>query len=278
MLSIGRFPSQQISSREEIIVEPTNSNKETIEPVNQMSSLNKIKKKLVPSRFNRKKHNQGVNDPADDDTMSVDRDDSDGFSIATHKITNVSESFEDEIEMTICSDEEELSRDGSYQTESRILQNNPSTENSVSNLSNRSKKSNYYVLREAPSVEVAAYRGPPRFDWIDIETAAAIRVQAAYRRFKSNKELDRQGLTTAGMRKRRNNKRSNNDSYWNFLFNPSIFSLSTTNEKSSQENTYYTKRKEREEREADLRKFHMKKKSSDVLIEEIEIVEDFSTA
>ena len=62
------------------------------------------------------------------------------------------------------------------------------------------------------------------------------------------------------------------------LSNPSIFSLSTTNEKSSQENTYYTKRKEREEREADLRKFHMKKKSSDVLIEEIEIVEDFSTA
>ena len=168
MLSIGRFPSQQISSREEIIVEPTNSNKETIEPVNQMSSLNKIKKKLVPSRFNRKKHNQGVNDPADDDTMSVDRDDSDGFSIATHKITNVSESFEDEIEMTICSDEEELSRDGSYQTETRILKNNPSTENSVSNLSNRSKKSKYYVLREAPSVEVAAYRGPPRFDWIDI--------------------------------------------------------------------------------------------------------------
>ena len=62
------------------------------------------------------------------------------------------------------------------------------------------------------------------------------------------------------------------------LSDPSILSISENNGKPKQEDTYYTKRKEREERESKLRKFSMKQKYSDVLVEEIEVVEDFTNA
>ena len=55
---------------------------------------------------------------------------------------------------------------------------------------------------EPPAASEAAFVGPPRYDWIDIETAAAVKVQAAWRRYNTVKDLQRQDLYTVGMRNR----------------------------------------------------------------------------
>jgi len=284
---MGRFSFQQRSTKiEEFRTElpiSTSTKKENIEPSKQISSLSKFKKKL---RFHLKKEDQSLSnkDPSDETIMN----DCDGCSVSTHKITNVSSGdLENEIEITICSDEEDLSRDGSAahdhdedsisdQTdEPCIFRNTSSAESINSKISYRSRNNKYSVLSEAPSAAESAYFGPPRFDWIDVETSAAIRVQAAFRRFKAVQELDRKGLTTTSMRKsRKKNKEGNNASYWDYIFDSSLFSFSS-NEKSSLDDPYHEKKKERESAEAELRKFSMKQRPSDILVEQIEIVEDF---
>uniref|UniRef100_A0A7S4UHR9 Uncharacterized protein n=1 Tax=Ditylum brightwellii TaxID=49249 RepID=A0A7S4UHR9_9STRA len=59
------------------------------------------------------------------------------------------------------------------------------------------------ILAQAPSARDSAYEGPPRYDWIDIETAAAVKVQAIFRRNQTMRELEKQGITTAAMRNRK---------------------------------------------------------------------------
>ena len=191
---MGRFSFQQRSTKmENIRTEPisTSTKKENIEPSKQISSLSKFKKKL---RFHLKKEDQSLSnkDPSDETIMN----DCDGCSVSTHKITNVSSGdLENEIEITICSDEEDLSRDGSAahdhdedsisdqtdepcifrntsSAESEVLNALPlgyrTTESINSKISYRSKNNKYSVLSEAPSAAESAYRGPPRFDWIDV--------------------------------------------------------------------------------------------------------------
>eukprot|EP00804_Cyclotella_cryptica_P004636 CCRYP_006946-RA/>CCRYP_006946-RA protein AED:0.29 eAED:0.29 QI:0/0/0/0.5/1/1/2/0/154 len=53
------------------------------------------------------------------------------------------------------------------------------------------------------STKLSASGGAPRYDWMDIETAAAIKVQSIYRRNKALKYLEDNGMLTAGMRNRR---------------------------------------------------------------------------
>lgn len=59
------------------------------------------------------------------------------------------------------------------------------------------------ALKSAPSAREAAYSGPPRYDWIDVETAAVLKIQAIYRRNKVITALENEGKLTAGMRNRR---------------------------------------------------------------------------
>jgi len=63
------------------------------------------------------------------------------------------------------------------------------------------------MITEQPPASEAAFGGPPRYDWIDVETAAAVKAQAAWRRYKAVQTLESQGLTTANMRNRRRAKR-----------------------------------------------------------------------
>ncbi|KAL7579336.1 hypothetical protein ACA910_014012 [Epithemia clementina (nom. ined.)] len=58
------------------------------------------------------------------------------------------------------------------------------------------------VLEQPPSAREAAFGGPVRYDWIDIETTAAIKVQAAYRRNKVMNDLEREGYSTGAIRNR----------------------------------------------------------------------------
>lgn len=69
------------------------------------------------------------------------------------------------------------------------------------------------VLDKAPAAKDSAYTGPPRYDWIDIETSAAMKIQAIARRNQVLEILEKQGRTTARMRNRqrqRNAKRRDN--------------------------------------------------------------------
>eukprot|EP00522_Entomoneis_paludosa_P017451 CAMPEP_0172452880 /NCGR_PEP_ID=MMETSP1065-20121228/10412_1 /TAXON_ID=265537 /ORGANISM="Amphiprora paludosa, Strain CCMP125" /LENGTH=221 /DNA_ID=CAMNT_0013205009 /DNA_START=158 /DNA_END=823 /DNA_ORIENTATION=- len=70
-------------------------------------------------------------------------------------------------------------------------------------------------LSAPPAARQAAFGGPPRYDWIDIETTAAIKVQAAYRRNKVMNDLERQGVSTGAIRNRA--RRRHADSSNSFL-------------------------------------------------------------
>jgi hypothetical protein len=54
--------------------------------------------------------------------------------------------------------------------------------------------------KHVPSARDSAYSGPPRYDWIDVEAAAAIKVQSIFRRHLVLTQLEREGKSTAAMR------------------------------------------------------------------------------
>lgn len=60
----------------------------------------------------------------------------------------------------------------------------------------------YEVKRPAtvPTAKTSAYSGPPRYDWIDVEAAATIKVQSIFRRHMVLTRLEREGKSTAAMR------------------------------------------------------------------------------
>lgn len=58
------------------------------------------------------------------------------------------------------------------------------------------------VASPAPSARDSAFGGEPKYDWIDIETAAAIKIQSSYRRNKVMGDLEKEGLSTAAIRNR----------------------------------------------------------------------------
>lgn len=51
-----------------------------------------------------------------------------------------------------------------------------------------------------PPARTSAFSGPPRFDWIDIEYAAATKIQAIQRRNRVMENLESMGLTTSAIR------------------------------------------------------------------------------
>eukprot|EP00538_Stauroneis_constricta_P002606 CAMPEP_0119559210 /NCGR_PEP_ID=MMETSP1352-20130426/12218_1 /TAXON_ID=265584 /ORGANISM="Stauroneis constricta, Strain CCMP1120" /LENGTH=266 /DNA_ID=CAMNT_0007606851 /DNA_START=40 /DNA_END=840 /DNA_ORIENTATION=- len=59
-----------------------------------------------------------------------------------------------------------------------------------------------------PSAREAAFSGPPRFDWIDVETTAATKVQAAFRRFQVMRDLEEAGKSTSAIRNRRRRRKA----------------------------------------------------------------------
>ena len=63
-----------------------------------------------------------------------------------------------------------------------------------------------------PSAKQSAYTGPPRYDWIDVETAAAIKVQSVFRRHKVLRQLEAEGKSTAAMRNKIRSRNATNKS------------------------------------------------------------------
>jgi len=56
---------------------------------------------------------------------------------------------------------------------------------------------------QPPPAREAAFHGPPRFDWMDIESNAAIKIQSVQRRNVVMNDLEARGLSTAAIRNRK---------------------------------------------------------------------------
>eukprot|EP00804_Cyclotella_cryptica_P017701 CCRYP_001155-RA/>CCRYP_001155-RA protein AED:0.15 eAED:0.13 QI:0/0/0/0.66/1/1/3/0/238 len=126
--------------------------------------------------------------------------------------------------------------------------------------------------KTCPSTKSSASGGAPRYDWLDIETAAAIKVQSIYRRNKALKYLEDNGMSTAGMRNQRRKRMARMAKI--FLFGDA------TLEDEKDTNLLEKKRQEKKKVELELedakkRKFRMRKKGSQHLEEGIEVVESF---
>lgn len=95
-------------------------------------------------------------------------------------------------------------------------------------------------LEQPPSARDAAFRGPPRYDWIDIETSAVIKVQSAYRRYLALKQLERQNRTTAYMRNRIRRRKAKQKQFGN------IFRKTNDDKNNNTKNAQYTVRQQPE--------------------------------
>lgn len=145
--------------------------------------------------------------------------------------------------------------------------------------------------KDRPSARCSAFGGAPRYDWMDIETTAAIKIQAIYRRIQLQNDLDRRGISTPGMRNRRARRQAKYQQRMNhqtsadvpfpfnlcgvgLLFGDSTFEDDKIlegiekREQQSRKQSY-----EREDRQR--RKFRMKKKESQHMEEGVEVVESF---
>lgn len=143
-----------------------------------------------------------------------------------------------------------------------------------------------------PSAKNSAFGGAPRYDWMDIETTAAIKLQAAYRRVQTLNQLDAAGISTPGMRNRRAQRQARYQSRMSrnvasadvpfpfnmcgvgLLFGDGTFEDETIVDGLEKKRLEKVKAQiEREDEEK--RKFHMRKKESQHLEEGIEVVESF---
>jgi len=88
---------------------------------------------------------------------------------------------------------------------SDVCHHSPSRDNSKVDSYKTSKSGKIrgrQVLTKPPTAKESAFSGPPRYDWIDIETAAAIKIQSIARRKQVMDELTSRNISTAAMRNR----------------------------------------------------------------------------
>lgn len=141
------------------------------------------------------------------------------------------------------------------------------------------------VLKQAPSARDSAFGGPPRYDWIDIETSAAVKVQAAYRRNKVMWELEKEGKSTAAMRNRARAQNSRKKAMQSedvpfplaccgvgFLFGDATGEDEAVLEMHRKQE-YEEKRQQNEVEEATRRKLRFRRKANDHIVEEVEVVD-----
>jgi len=138
-----------------------------------------------------------------------------------------------------------------------------------------------------PSAKSSAFGGAPRYDWMDIETAAAIKVQSIYRRNKVLKYFEENGMSTPGMRNRRRRRMAKMGKVQSedvpFPFNlcgVGFLFGDATLEDEKYTNSLEKKEKEKKKVEMEVedarkRKFRMRKKGGQHLEEGIEVVESF---
>eukprot|EP00527_Entomoneis_sp_CCMP2396_P004245 CAMPEP_0198137460 /NCGR_PEP_ID=MMETSP1443-20131203/934_1 /TAXON_ID=186043 /ORGANISM="Entomoneis sp., Strain CCMP2396" /LENGTH=219 /DNA_ID=CAMNT_0043798881 /DNA_START=42 /DNA_END=701 /DNA_ORIENTATION=+ len=138
-------------------------------------------------------------------------------------------------------------------------------------------------LSAPPAAREAAFGGPPRYDWIDIETHAAIKVQAAYRRNKVMNDLERQGVSTGAIRNRARRRHAEDaNSFLNCCGTHLSFADFSSHDSEAhreyQRLVYEEQKKARYQYEEDLRNgfsklYNLRKSKKNQLDEAYEVVE-----
>jgi len=151
-------------------------------------------------------------------------------------------------------------------------------------VSRRVKKESV-VLTAAPSARDSAFSGPPRYDWIDIETSAAIKVQSVFRRNQAIAALEAKGVSTSAMRNRNRKRRTRSRNVATTEDAPGLFQccglglmFGDASEEDDAANRAYSKaqyeerRKLREDDEARKRQYKSRAKDDRLLCEAVEAV------
>lgn len=136
-----------------------------------------------------------------------------------------------------------------------------------------------------PSARDAAYTGPPRYDWIDVESSAAIKIQSIFRRNQCLNLLEEEGKSTAAMRNRIRSRQADTAKHASSEDVPTIFRFcgigllfgevtGEDNDALNSNNTGKDKIAEKEKKESIKRRFRFKKKKSEQVEEAIEVVEN----
>eukprot|EP00560_Eucampia_antarctica_P000059 CAMPEP_0197832524 /NCGR_PEP_ID=MMETSP1437-20131217/15218_1 /TAXON_ID=49252 ORGANISM="Eucampia antarctica, Strain CCMP1452" /NCGR_SAMPLE_ID=MMETSP1437 /ASSEMBLY_ACC=CAM_ASM_001096 /LENGTH=257 /DNA_ID=CAMNT_0043435951 /DNA_START=1 /DNA_END=774 /DNA_ORIENTATION=+ len=151
------------------------------------------------------------------------------------------------------------------------------------------KRRGRQVLNKPPTAKDSAFSGPPRYDWIDIETAATVKVQSIVRRNQVMDQLTRQNVSTAAMRNRvraKGNRRkkamASEDvpGLLRFCGIGFLFGDATGEDQdvlnANEKVLFLKERLQKEMEDAKKRKLRLRKKSSQNLLESVEVVEDLS--
>mmetsp|Transcript_18901 Transcript_18901/g.23812 ORF Transcript_18901/g.23812 Transcript_18901/m.23812 type:complete len:278 (-) Transcript_18901:372-1205(-) len=139
-----------------------------------------------------------------------------------------------------------------------------------------------------PTARDSAYNGPPRYDWIDVEAAAAIKIQSTYRRHMVLTMLEREGKSTAAMRNTIRSRNANArkkelnsedvPTFLRFCGFGFLFADATGEDTAAINAEQSAKRDERFnskiEKEKKLRKFRMRQKSTVQYEEAVEVVDN----
>jgi hypothetical protein len=149
----------------------------------------------------------------------------------------------------------------------------------------RSMKNDGYKSTRSVTVPTArdsAYTGPPRYDWIDVESAAAVKVQAVFRRNQVLNQLEREGKTTAAIRNRMRSRHAGKKAMasedvpaiFRFCGMGFLFGDATGEDTDALNQKKEDKRALKYAQEDLKRKFRMRKKSEVELEEAVEVVDN----
>uniref|UniRef100_A0A7S1FLN8 Uncharacterized protein n=1 Tax=Corethron hystrix TaxID=216773 RepID=A0A7S1FLN8_9STRA len=138
--------------------------------------------------------------------------------------------------------------------------------------------------RVKPKASVAAFSGPPRYDWIDIETAAAIKLQSVFRRRMVEKDLVARGIKPPSYIRRERLEKELYDDVPEFLQMCGLHLLfgglskeekrEERRERDKEERQIrIDKERKQEEKKREYRKLKSKKP---ILLEEVEVVEEIN--
>lgn len=149
----------------------------------------------------------------------------------------------------------------------------------VSDVRDSSLHGGYKTKRAStvPTARESAYSGPPRYDWIDVEAAAAIKIQSIYRRHQVLATLEKEGKSTAAMRNRiraRNAKKKSNTSedvplFFRFCGVGLLFSDVT-----GEDDEFGTTGDDAYDGNSKLKAFRMRQKPTVEVDEAVEVVDD----
>jgi hypothetical protein len=137
-----------------------------------------------------------------------------------------------------------------------------------------------------PTARESAFSGPPRYDWVDVESAAAIKVQSIFRRNQVLNQLEKEGKLTAAMRNRIRSRGAKGKrgmasedvpSFLRFCGIGMLFSDATgedTDALNSPKNAGAQRLQEKELQESQSRKYRLRRKGTNQLEEAIEVVDN----